>query len=144
MAKTPLGRNRSGVAKAKAAAKRQCAPKRKPCALTSGDEAEPRGSHGAGLAGHGLGQALALESGRQVHFTAGKKAGKKLHVHLHSVAQTGRLRLMEWGSSFAVADIGLCEEKLNRKSEALNMKSDIEYDKFGRVLEIYDYLQGIN
>ena len=41
-------------------------------------------------------------------FAAGEKAGKKLHEHLHSVAQTGRLRLMEWGSSLAGADIGLC------------------------------------
>ena len=40
-----------------------------------------------------LAKALTLESGRQVHFAAGKEAGKKLHDHLHSVAQTGRLRL---------------------------------------------------
>jgi hypothetical protein len=38
---------------------------------------------------------------------------------------------MEWGSSFAGADIGLCKEKLNRKSEALDMKSDTECDNFG-------------
>jgi hypothetical protein len=31
---------------------------------------------------------------------------------------------MEWGSSFAGADIGLREGKLNRKSEALDMKND--------------------
>lgn len=97
----------------------------------SGDKAEARGSHGAGLARHGVGQALALERGRQVHFAAGKEAGKKLHDHLHSVAQTGRLRLMEWGSSFVDDDIGLREGKLNRKSEALDMKSDTECDKFG-------------
>ncbi|WP_167391499.1 hypothetical protein [Mesorhizobium temperatum] len=98
--------------------------------VRSGDEAEAGGGHGAGLARHGVGKALALERGRQVHFTAGKKAGKKLHDHLHSVAQTGRLRLMEWGSSLAGADIGLRKGKLNRKSEALDMKSDTECDKF--------------
>jgi hypothetical protein len=38
---------------------------------------------------------------------------------------------MEWGSSFAGADIGLRKEKLNRKSEALDMKSDTECDNFG-------------
>jgi hypothetical protein len=38
---------------------------------------------------------------------------------------------MEWGSSFAGGDIGLCKQKLNRKSEALDMKSDIRCDKFG-------------
>jgi hypothetical protein len=124
--------------------KRHCASKRTPCTPTSGDEAEPRRGHGAGLAGHGVGEALALESGRQVHFAAGKEAGKKLHDHLHSVAQTGRLRLMEWGSSFAGVDIGLRERKLNYKSEALDLKSDTECDKFERILEIYDYLQGIN
>jgi hypothetical protein len=97
----------------------------------SGDEAEARGCHGAGLAGHGVGKALALESGGQVHFAAGEEACKKLHDHLHSVAQTGRLRLMEWGSSFAGGDIGLCEKKLNRKSEALDRKSDTDCDNFG-------------
>jgi hypothetical protein len=51
-------------------------------------------------------------------------------IHLHLVAQTGRLRFMEWGSSFADGDIGLCEQKLNRKSEALDMKSDTECDVF--------------
>ena len=100
--------------------------------LISGDETEARGSHGAGLAGHGVGKALALKRGRQVHFAAGEEACKKLHDHLQSVAQTGRLRLMEWGSSFAGADIGLCCVKLNRKSEALDMKSDIKCDKFGQ------------
>ncbi|MGX9145108.1 hypothetical protein [Mesorhizobium sp. 128a] len=96
----------------------------------SGDEAEAHRIHGAGLAGHGVGKALALESGRQVHFAAGKEAGKKLHHHLLSVAQTGRLRLMEWGSSFAGAHIGLREGKLNRKCEALDQKSDIDCDIF--------------
>ncbi|MDX8521880.1 hypothetical protein [Mesorhizobium dulcispinae] len=71
----------------------------------SGNEAEASGGHGAGLTGHGLGKALTLESGRQVHFAAGEKAGKQLHHHLHLVAQTGRLRLMEWGSSFWLAVI---------------------------------------
>ncbi|UVC18769.1 hypothetical protein [Mesorhizobium onobrychidis] len=99
--------------------------------VRSGDEAEARGGHGAGLARHSVGKALALERGGQVHFTASEKASKKLHCHLHLVAQTGRLRLMEWGSSFAGADIGLREGKLNRKSEALVMKSDMECDKFG-------------
>ena len=98
--------------------------------VMSGDEAETRGSHGAGLAGHGVGKGLALESGSQVHFAAGEEAGKKLHDHLQSVAQTGRLRLMEWGSSFAGADIGLREQKLNRKCEALDMKSDMRCDNF--------------
>ncbi|CAH2408727.1 hypothetical protein MES5069_70345 [Mesorhizobium escarrei] len=55
----------------------------------SGDEAEARGGHGAGLARHGVGKALALERGRQVHFTASKKAGKKLHHHLHSGCSDG-------------------------------------------------------
>ena len=99
---------------------------------SSGDEAEARRSHRAGLAGHGVGEALTLESGGQVHFAAGKEAGKKLHHHLLSVAQTGRLRLMEWGSSFADADIGLCCVKLNRKNEALDMKCDTGCDKFGQ------------
>ncbi|MCF6112857.1 hypothetical protein [Mesorhizobium muleiense] len=98
----------------------------------SGDEAEARGGHGAGLARHCVGKALALERGRQAHFTASKKAGKKLHHHLHTVAQTGRLRVMEWGSSLAGADIGLREGKLNHKSEALDMKSDMACDKFGQ------------
>ncbi|WP_292513335.1 hypothetical protein [Mesorhizobium sp.] len=101
--------------------------------VRSGDEAEACSGHSTGLARHGVGKALALERGRQVHFTARKKAGKKLHDHLHSVAQTGRLRLMEWGSSLAGADIGLREGKLNRKSEALVMKSDTECDKFGQL-----------
>ncbi|WP_181183013.1 hypothetical protein [Mesorhizobium sp. B3-2-1] len=109
---------------------------------SSGDEAETRGSHGAGLARHGLGKALTLESRGQVHFAACEEAGKKLHDHLQSVAQTGRLRLMEWGSSFAGADIGSCKQKLNRKSEALDMKNDTECDKFGQgvggVLNIYE------
>jgi hypothetical protein len=98
----------------------------------SGDETEARRSHGAGLAGHGVGKALTLESGGQVHFAAGEEACKKLHHYLHSVARTGRLRLMEWGSSFAGGDIGLCKQKLNRKSEALDMKCDTECDKFGQ------------
>jgi len=98
----------------------------------SGDEAEARRSHRTSLSGHGVGKALTLEGGRQVHFAAGEEAGKKLHDHLHSVAQTGRLRLMEWGSSFAGGDIGLCCVKLNRKSEALDMKCDTECDKFGQ------------
>ncbi|TIX04045.1 MAG: hypothetical protein E5V46_31840, partial [Mesorhizobium sp.] len=68
----------------------------------------------------------------QVGFAAGEEAGKKLHNHLHSVAQTGRLRVMEWGSSFAGVDIGLCERKLNRKNEALVMKSDTDCDNFGQ------------
>jgi hypothetical protein len=38
--------------------------------------------------------------------------------------------VMEWGSSLAGADIGLREGKLNHKSEALDMKSDMECDKF--------------
>jgi hypothetical protein len=68
--------------------------------IVSGNKAETGSSHGAGLAGHGLGEALTLQGGRQVHFAAGEQAGKELHHHLHLVAQTGRLRLMEWGSSF--------------------------------------------
>jgi hypothetical protein len=40
---------------------------------------------------------------------------------------------MEWGSSFAGADIGLCGQKLNRKCEALDMKSDINCDIFGQI-----------
>ncbi|MET3579545.1 hypothetical protein ABID19_002576 [Mesorhizobium robiniae] len=52
-----------------------------------GDETEARRIHGAGLAGHGVGKALALERSCQVHFATGKEAGKKLHDHLHSVAQ---------------------------------------------------------
>ncbi|WP_167514619.1 hypothetical protein [Mesorhizobium intechi] len=98
----------------------------------SSDKTEARRSHRPGLAGHGFGKALALESGGQVHFAAGKEAGKKLHHHLLSVAQTGRLRLMEWGSSFAGGDIGLCWVKLNRKNEALDMKCDTDCDKFGQ------------
>jgi hypothetical protein len=105
--------------------------------VRSGDETEACGGHGAGLAGHGVGKALALERGRQVHFATGEKAGKKLHCHLHSVAQTGRLRLMEWGSSFADAHIGLREGKLNHKSEALDMKSDTECDKFGQSEQVW-------
>src|SRR3569623_115438 len=100
--------------------------------IASGDEAETGSIHGAGLAGHGLGETRTLESGRQVHFAAGEQAGKKLHHHLHSVAQTGRLRLMEWGSSFAGVDIGSLQQTLNRKSEALVMKSDINCDVFRR------------
>ncbi|WP_292314929.1 hypothetical protein [Mesorhizobium sp.] len=73
------------------------------CWIVSGNKAETSSGHGAGLAGHGLGEALTLQSGRQVHFAPGEKAGKELHHHLHLVAQTGRLRLMEWGSSFLLA-----------------------------------------
>jgi hypothetical protein len=125
--KTPPRQDRSGALINYEAATGSAA-----CGLVrSGDEAKTRGGHGACLARHRVGKALALERGRQVHFTAGEKAGKKLHDHLHSVAQTGRLRLMEWGSSFADADIGLREGKLNRKSEALDMKSDTECDIFG-------------
>lgn len=55
---------------------------------------------------------------------------------------------MEWGSSFADGDIGLCERKLNRKSEALDMKSDTKCDKFGQsepvVPNIYEYLQTVS
>ena len=98
--------------------------------IISGDEAEAGGVHGAGLARHGVGKTLTLESGGQVHFAAGEEAGKKLHDHLQSVAQTGRLRLMEWGSSFAGGRIGLCCVKLNRKSEALDMKCDTVCDIF--------------
>ncbi|CDX12624.1 hypothetical protein MPLB_1210005 [Mesorhizobium sp. ORS 3324] len=71
----------------------------------SGNEAEASSGHGASLAWHGLGKTLTLEGGRQIHFAAGEKAGKQLHCHLHQVAQTGRLRLMEWGSSFLLAVI---------------------------------------
>lgn len=127
--RTPPRQNRSGVNLEAAAGS---------AALEvgiSGDEAEARRIHGAGLARHGLGKALALESGRQVHLAAGEEAGKKLHVHLHSVAQTGRLRLMEWGSSFAGGDIGLCERKLNRKCEALDMKSDTGCDIVGQTAQ---------
>ncbi|WP_198032679.1 hypothetical protein [Mesorhizobium sp. WSM2561] len=129
MTKHAASANRSGAVinfEAAAAASAACELGR------SGDEAEACGGHGAGLARHGVGKALALERGRQAHFTASKKAGKKLHHHLHSVAQTGRLRVMEWGSSLAGADIGLREGKLNHKSEALDMKSDMECDKFGQ------------
>jgi len=129
---TPQGRRRLGKTRAAlrpTSKRRQGSAARK---SLSGDETEARRSHGAGLAGHGLGKALALERGRQVHFATGEKAGKKLHHHLHSVAQTGRLRLMEWGSSFAGADIGSRKRKLNRKSEALDMKSDIDCDIFGQ------------
>jgi len=116
-----------------AALQSTCHSGRERCAVVviSGDEAEAHRIHGAGLAGHGVGKALALESGRQVHFAAGKEAGKKLHHHLLSVAQTGRLRLMEWGSSFADGDIGVCEQKLNRKCEALEWKCDIDCDISG-------------
>jgi hypothetical protein len=100
--------------------------------IASGDEAEAGGIHGAGLAGHGVGKALTFEGSRQVHFAAGEEAGKKLHDHLQSVAQTGRLRLMEWGSSFAGVDIGSLQQKLNRKCEALDMKSDMICDIVGR------------
>lgn len=93
----------------------------------SGDETEAGSGHRAGLAGHGPSEALALERGRQVHFTTRKKAAKKLHRILHSVARTGRLRVMEWGSSLAGADIGLHRGELNRKSEALGMKNDAEH-----------------
>ncbi|MCZ8545892.1 hypothetical protein OOJ09_17015 [Mesorhizobium qingshengii] len=61
----------------KAAAGKRCLEK------SSGDEAEAGRGHRAGLAGHGVGKALTLESGGQVHFAAGKEAGKKLHDHLH-------------------------------------------------------------
>jgi hypothetical protein len=124
--KTPPWLEPGGVTVLKAAAGKRCLEK------SSGDEAEARRSHRAGLAGHGVGEALTLESCGQVHFAAGEEAGKKLHDHLHSVAQTGRLRLMEWGSSFAAADIGLCCVKLNRKSEALDMKCDTDCDNFGQ------------
>src|SRR6185312_8274716 len=67
----------------------------------SGDETEAGSSHGTGLARHRPGKALALKRGRQVHFAAGKKTAKELHRNLHKAALTGRLRMMEWGSSFA-------------------------------------------
>ncbi|ESY97634.1 hypothetical protein X738_01415 [Mesorhizobium sp. LNHC209A00] len=52
---------------------------------------------------------------------------------------------MEWGSSFADGDIGLCEQELNRKSEALDMKSDTGCDIFWQAMSktprIHEYLQ---
>ena len=138
--------NCSGTGRSRLAAKTKTPPWEEPggvavlkqrqgnaaCKKSSGDEAEARRSHRAGLAGQGVGKAVTLESGGQVHFAAGEEAGKKLHDDLHSVSQTGRLRLMEWGSSFADADIGLCCVKLNRKSEALVMKCDTDCDNFGQ------------
>jgi hypothetical protein len=74
--KTPLWLEPGGVAVLK---------QRQGCAAlkSSSDEAEARRIHGAGLAGHGVGKTLTLESGGQVHFAAGKEACKKLHNHLH-------------------------------------------------------------
>jgi hypothetical protein len=100
--------------------------------VRSGHEAETGGGDRAGLAGHGAGKALALESGGQVGFAAGEEAAEELHVYLHSVARTGRLRVMEWGRLVDDADIGLCSAKRNRKCEALDMKSDIGCDIFGK------------
>lgn len=91
----------------------------------SGYEAEASSGNCAGLARHGLRKTLTLQSGRQVHLAAGEQASEKLHCNLHSVAKTGRLRLMEWGSSFVAVHISLFVCKLNRKSEALGRKSDI-------------------
>ncbi|WP_168247759.1 MULTISPECIES: hypothetical protein [unclassified Mesorhizobium] len=99
----------------------------------SGNETEAGGSHGAGLAGHGLGEALTLEGGRQVHFAAREQAGKELHCHLHLGCSDGSPSLDGVGQLvFAGVDIGLVQRKLNRKSEALDMKSDINCDIFGQ------------
>ena len=76
-AKTPPWLEPGGVTVLKQ--RQGCAAPKK----SSGDEAEARRIHGAGLAGHGVGEALTLESGGQVHFAAGKEACKKLHNHLH-------------------------------------------------------------
>ncbi|WP_189341530.1 hypothetical protein [Mesorhizobium sp. M2A.F.Ca.ET.042.01.1.1] len=128
-----LGRQLPGPNENAASASRAASNSADRCWIVSGNKAETSSGHGAGLAGHGLGEALTLQSGRQVHFAAGEKAGKELHHHLHLVAQTGRLRLMEWGSSFfAGADIGSLRQKLNRKNEALDMKSDTICDIFGQ------------
>jgi len=91
----------------------------------SGYEAKASSGNCASLAGHGLRKTLTLQSGRQVHLTAGEQASEKLHCNLHSVAKTGRLRLMEWGSSFVAVHISMFVCKLNRKSEALGRKCDI-------------------
>ncbi|MEW6633769.1 MAG: hypothetical protein AB1440_23095 [Pseudomonadota bacterium] len=101
--------------------------------VISGDKAKAGGGHGAGLAGHGLGKALTLQSGGQVHFAAGEKAGKQLHRHLHLGCSDGSPSLYGVGQLvFAAGDIGLVQQKLNRKSEALDMKSDMDCDIFGR------------
>jgi hypothetical protein len=67
--------------------------------IRSGYNSQAGGRDSTGLAWHGLCQALTFECGRQVRLTTGKEARKKLHVSLHKVAKTGRLRVMEWGSS---------------------------------------------
>jgi len=43
---------------------------------------------------------------------------------------TGCLRVVEWGSSFDGADIVIVRRTQSTKSEALDMKSDIESDIF--------------
>ncbi|CDX59108.1 hypothetical protein MPL3365_30468 [Mesorhizobium plurifarium] len=68
--------------------------------IVSGDKAETGGGHGAGLARHGLSEALTLQSGRQVHFAAGEQAGKELHHPSPLFAQTGRLRLRSGAARF--------------------------------------------
>lgn len=68
-------------------------------------EAKASRGDGSSLARHAAGELLALQSGGQVHLAAGEKAGEKLHHNLQSVAKTGRLRFMEWGSSFVGVDI---------------------------------------
>jgi hypothetical protein len=98
----------------------------------SGNEAETSRRHRAGLAGHGVGKALTLKSGGEVHFAAGEEAGKKLHDSSPFGCSDGSPSLKEWGSSFAGADIGLRRGKLNDKNEALDMKSDTTCDKFGQ------------
>ncbi|CDX26054.1 hypothetical protein MPL3356_60216 [Mesorhizobium plurifarium] len=73
--------------------------------IVLGDKAETSGGHGAGLARHGLGEALTLQSGRQVHFAAGEQAGKELHHPSPFGCSDGSPSLKEWGSSFLLRPI---------------------------------------
>src|SRR3569832_1882816 len=60
--------------------------------IVSGNKAETGSSHGAGLAGHGLGEALTLQGGRQVHFAAGGRAGGGRRRRRRGGARAGRRR----------------------------------------------------
>ncbi|CDX51892.1 hypothetical protein MPL1032_140141 [Mesorhizobium plurifarium] len=103
------------------------------CGIVSCDKAETGSGHGAGLARHGLGEALTLQSGRQVHFAAGEQAGKELHHPSPLGCSDGSPSLDGVGQLvFAAADIGSLQQKLNRKNEALDMKSDMICDILGQ------------
>ena len=87
-------------------------------------EAQPRSGYRTGLTGHGAAEALALESGGQIGFAAGKQAGEEGH---HTSPRVGLTRGGLRGGVGSLVDdayISVVRRKQSRKYEAQQSKSD--------------------